>query len=103
MDTTSDGAVVVLGGRLDARHAAQARDALHGALAAGTGDLVVDLSAVELIDATGLGVLVGAHRRARLEGRDLVLRGIPPRVGRLLARTRLGRVLTVEDRQSLSA
>lgn len=103
MDTRTDGSVVTLGGRLDARHAAEARDALHGAIAAGTGELQVDLSAVELIDATGLGVLVGAHRRARLDGRDLVLRGVPPRVGRLLARTRLGRVLAVEHDQSLSA
>lgn len=103
MDTRTDGSVVTLGGRLDARHAAEARDALHGAIAAGTGDLLVDLSAVELIDATGLGVLVGAHRRAHLDGRDLVLRGVPPRIGRLLARTRLGRVLAVEHDQSLSA
>lgn len=103
MDTTTDGSMVELGGRLDARHAAAARETLHAAIAAGTGDLVVDLSGIELIDATGLGVLVGAHRRARLDGRDLVLRGVPPRVGRLLARTRLARVLTVEHRQSLSA
>jgi anti-anti-sigma factor len=36
--------------------------------------VVVDLSAVTFMDASGLGVLVGAARSARNEGRDLVLR-----------------------------
>lgn len=86
---------ISLSGRLDARAAGPVRDALHAALATGSGPLVVDISGVELLDATGLGVLVGAHRRARLEGRELVLRGAPPRVARLLKVTRLDRVITL--------
>lgn len=93
---TEDG-VLVLSGRLDARRAGTARDALHAALDEGAGRLVVDLCDVDLVDMTGLGVLVGAHRRARLDGRELVLRGTPPRVARLLARTRLDRVIALED------
>jgi anti-anti-sigma factor len=45
------------------------------------------------VDATGLGVLVGAHRKAGRAGRTLVLRDVPPPVGRLLFLTRLDRVL----------
>lgn len=86
---------VRLVGRLDVRGSAAARDALHLALASGAGELVVDLSGVELLDATGLGVLVDVHRRAKLGGRRLVLLGVPPRIGRLLAITRLNRILTV--------
>jgi anti-sigma B factor antagonist len=93
--TTTAGEVTLVG-RLDARAAGPVRDALHSALAAGRGRLVVDLSGVELLDATGLGVLVGAHRRARLDGRELVLRGASFRVARLLKVTRLDRVITVE-------
>ncbi len=100
MRETGEGELVVLSGRLDARGAAPARDALHAALGAGSGRLVVDLSGVELLDATGLGVLVGAHRRARLEGRELVLSDAPPRVARLLSLTRLDRVITVERRRA---
>jgi anti-anti-sigma factor len=87
---------ILLSGRLDARAAGPVRDTLHAVLGAGSGLLVVDLSGLELLDATGLGVLVGAHRRARLEGRELVLRGSPDRVVRLLRRTRLDRVITLE-------
>lgn len=93
--TTEDGSVL-LTGRLDVRGAAAARDALHRALAAGDGELVVDLSGVELLDAIGLGVLVDVHRRAKLTDRRLVLRAATPRVARLLAATRLDRVLSVE-------
>jgi anti-sigma B factor antagonist len=93
---TGVGDEVLLRGRLDARSAGEVRDTLHAVLKAGSGRLVVDLSGVELLDATGLGVLVGAHRRARLTGRDLVLRGAPARVTRLLRRARLDRVITLE-------
>jgi anti-anti-sigma regulatory factor len=41
-------------------------------------------------------VLVGAHRRAISVRRRLVLRGVPPRIMRILAVTRLNRVLNVE-------
>jgi anti-anti-sigma factor len=57
---------------------------------------VVDLAGLELLDATGLGVLVGAHRRARRDGRELVLRATPARVTRLLRALRLDRVLILE-------
>jgi anti-sigma B factor antagonist len=98
----TDGGGVVLVGRLDVRGAGAAREALHEALARGEGRLLVDLSGVELLDATGLGVLVGAHRRARLQGRELVLCDAGPRVARLLSLTRLDRVITVEHRSVLA-
>jgi anti-sigma B factor antagonist len=98
-----DDGSVVLAGRLDVRGAGAAREALHEALGCGEGRLVVDLSGVELLDATGLGVLAGAHRRARLQDRELVLRDARPRVARLLSLTRLDRVITVERRRSVLA
>ncbi len=90
------GQVVRLQGRLDGSGTAAARDAIDEALCGGSGALVVDLSAVELIDATGLGVLVGAHRRASRLGRRLVLRSVPPRLARILLITRLDRVLDMQ-------
>ncbi|HEX3814125.1 MAG TPA: STAS domain-containing protein [Mycobacteriales bacterium] len=94
--TEVDGQVVRLRGRLDVSGTAQARDALHMALERGHGSLVVDLSAVELMDASGLGVLVGAHRRAGRLDRSLILRDVPPRLARILLVTRLDRVLRIE-------
>ena len=52
---------------------------------------------METVDATGLGMLLGADRRAKLAGRRLVLRDAGPRLLRLLRATRLHRVLTVDE------
>lgn len=90
------GSSVALAGRLGAATVADVRAALSAAIDAGAGDLVVDLGSVDLVDATGLGVLVGAHRRADRAGRRLVLRAVPERIERLLLITRLHRVLVVE-------
>jgi anti-sigma B factor antagonist len=91
------GQVLALAGRLDVAAAADARLALAHAVDDGDGDLVLDLADLELLDVTGLGVLLGAHRRAGRSGRTLVLRDVRPRVGRLLHLTRLDRVLRLSS------
>lgn len=97
LESLDPGQVVHLTGRLDVRAAADVRLALADAVESGSGDLVIDLACVEAVDATGLGVLVGAHRRAGRAGRTLVLRGVTAPVGRLLFLTRLDRVLHVSS------
>ncbi|POX56619.1 anti-anti-sigma factor [Streptomyces sp. Ru71] len=96
MHIRGDHAELVVGGRLDVRSAADARTALHSAVDDGVGDLVLDLSELEFWDATGLGVIMGVHRRAGRCGRRLVLRGVPPQMQRLLVATRLHRILAIE-------
>jgi anti-anti-sigma factor len=90
------GTEVTLSGRLDARCAAVARALLHDLVTEGEGDLLLHVGALEIWDGSGLGVLVGAHRRARQTGRRLVLLGVAPRQLRLLRATRLHRLLTLE-------
>lgn len=88
--------VTLPGARLDRSCVAAVRADLDAAIGATTGDVVVDLSRVEWVDATGLAVLVAAHRRLRSQQRRLVLCGCRPRVRRALAVTRLNRVLMLE-------
>ena len=71
------------------------RTALHTALVGGDGDLVVHLVDAQVWDAAGLGVVVGAHHRAERLGRRLVVADASPRLCRLLAGTRLVRVMNV--------
>ena len=87
---------LVLSGRLDVAAAADVRLALAEAVDAGRGPLVLDVAELAAVDATGLGVLVGAHRRAGRAGRVLVLRDVGPSLARVLAVTRLDRVLRQE-------
>lgn len=90
------GTLVSVEGRLSAATVAELRAVLVAVADSGAGDLVVDLGGVEIVDASGLGVLVGAHRLAERRERRLVLRNVPRRIERLLAATRLNRVLAVE-------
>lgn len=96
LDEVAPGQRLALHGRLDVRVAADLRLVLAAAVRAGTGELVLDLAGLQAVDATGLGVLVGAHREAGRCSRTLVLLDVPDRVGRLLLVTRLHRVLRVE-------
>lgn len=90
------GTIMPITGRIDASSVTQLRDQLHSAVDGGMGAIVLDLSEVELIDAIGLAMLVGTHRRALRAGRQLVLRNTPQRVSRLLVATGLDRVLRTE-------
>ena len=101
LDPVVPGALVSLSGRLDVRAAADARLALADQVDSGSGELVVDAGRLGSVDATGLGVLVGAHRRAGRRGRVLVLQDAQPGVARLLVLTRLDRVL--HQRQGVDA
>ena len=94
--SVASGGEIALEGRLDVRSVADVRTALYAAIDAGSGDLTVDMSRVESIDATGLGMLLGADRRAKQAGRRVVVRDAAPRLMRLLRATRLHRVLTLE-------
>lgn len=93
ISTLVPGVLLALSGRLDVHTAADVRLALLDALEHGTGELVLDLSDVTAVDATGLGVLVATHRRAGRVARLLVLRDVAPPLHRLLTITRLDRVL----------
>jgi len=93
--TSGRGQEVFLDGRVDVRSAADLRLELHAVIACGDGDLFLHLGDVEIGDATGLGVLLESHRRARREARRLVLASITPRTARLLRAARLNRVFTL--------
>lgn len=96
MRTTTDPSVITLPQRLDVATSADVRRLLHEAVDHCIGDLRLNASCVEVIDAAGLGVLVGARRRADLIGVRVVLIDVPPRLDRLLAVTRLARLFTYE-------
>jgi anti-sigma B factor antagonist len=96
MDVEQQENVVRLAGYLDVRSVGDVRQELNDLIDTTEGDVIVDLEAVDAVDATGLGVLVAAHRRVDRLGRNLVLRHPVPSVARILAVTRLSRVLHVE-------
>jgi anti-sigma B factor antagonist len=110
---TEEGGTLVfkLRGSLDLATAPTVRAALAEATEKGSHDLIVDLSALEFLDSTGLGVLIGAHRRAAEHGGSLRLIVSDGPIARLLNITGLIAVFAVyrsiddahKDRARLSA
>ncbi len=96
MGTVREEQVVRLAGSLDVRTVGRVRQQLNELIDRTDGDVIVDLERLDAVDATGLGVLFAVHRRAERLGRNLVLRHPVPAVARVLAMTKLSRVLHIE-------
>ena len=60
--------VLEVGGEVDVYTAPKLRERLADLLEGGVSAVVVDLGRVDFMDSTGLGVLVGAWRKARAAG-----------------------------------
>lgn len=96
MQVSTHGATVVLSGRFDVRSTFQVREVLYARINSSSEDVIVDLSGLESIDATALKVLAAATRVMEREGRHLILRGCSPGLRRIIALTRLRRLVQIE-------
>jgi anti-sigma B factor antagonist len=66
-------AVIALSGEVDVYTSPRVKQEIVDLLNGGTHKLVVDLTGVEYLDSTGLGVLIGGLKRARERDGDLKL------------------------------
>lgn len=94
-------AVIQLEGRLTAPGVPRLRSAITELVDGGSTRIVVDLSATEFVDSSGLGALIGGLKAARLAGGDLRIAGVTEPVRRVLKLTNLDRVL--RDHASVEA
>jgi anti-sigma B factor antagonist len=93
----ADTADITAHGEIDLATVNTLRSAITHAIAEGARHLVLHLEGVTYIDSSGLGTLVGAHKRVASSGGTLTVRCSRPRILRLFAITGLDRVLTVTD------
>jgi anti-sigma B factor antagonist len=84
-----------LSGSLDIATSPSLRAALLEAAEHGHHDIVVDLSRLEFVDSTGLGALIGAHKRATEKSGSIRLVAIEGQILRLLRITGLLGVFAV--------
>ena len=66
-------AIVAVGGEIDVYTAPKLRDQITELVGDGAYNLVIDLEAVEFLDSTGLGVLVGGLKKVRAHDGSLEL------------------------------
>ncbi|MCU1350982.1 MAG: anti-sigma factor antagonist [Acidimicrobiales bacterium] len=94
--TERDGwAVVAVGGEIDVATAPRLREQLITLVNDGHHRIVVDLGAVDFLDSTGLGVLVGALKRVRTHDGDLALVCDEPRILKVFEITGLTKVFAM--------
>ena len=89
--------VVVLAGELEVSEAPALRDLLGSLIAGPQSRILLDLGQVSFIDSSGIGVLVGAHRRAEEAGARIGLAAPNAGVRRVFELTRTDRVLRLYD------
>jgi anti-sigma B factor antagonist len=87
--------VVTASGELNLWSAPMLDEQLQGVAEQGAGSLIVDLTAVPLIDSVVLGVLVRQAKQLRAAGRELVLVTDDPRTVRVIDITGLGYLFLV--------
>jgi anti-anti-sigma factor len=91
----ADRIIIRLDGALDLVAARALRERLLGVLHRGTSLLILDLSRVLSCDMSGLAVLIGTQRRARLLGTVMRVAAPSPPVAKVLRSTGLDRSFTI--------
>jgi anti-sigma B factor antagonist len=84
-------------GEVDVYTSPALRDELYRLIDDGATRVAVDLTDMDFIDSSGLGVFVGALKRIRERAGDLELRALQPSTRKVLEITGLTQVFTIVD------
>jgi len=90
-------AIVTVTGEVDVTTGFRLRDPLHELVERTIWHHVVDLRAVTFLDSTGLGILVGDHKRLRERGGSLQVVCAPGLVARVFRLTAVDRIVPVRE------
>jgi anti-sigma B factor antagonist len=89
--------IVAVGGEIDVYTAPKLRDTITELVAGGSYRLVVDMTEVEFLDSTGLGVLVGGLKKVRAHDGSLELVCSNDRLLKIFKITGLAKVFVIHD------
>ncbi|MDP9433644.1 MAG: STAS domain-containing protein [Actinomycetota bacterium] len=92
-----DRTIVVVGGEIDVYTAPKLREQLIELVSAGQYNLIVDMEAVDFLDSTGLGVLVGGLKRVRAHEGSLRLVCSQERILKIFRITGLTKVFPIHS------
>ncbi|MDQ0208567.1 STAS domain-containing protein [Alkalicoccobacillus murimartini] len=90
---------VFLSGEIDTYTAPKLRESLIPLTEQSGVEVIVDLSEVQYIDSTGLGIFVGVLKASDSNGSSLTLTGMSERIKRLFVITGLDEVINIVDRR----
>jgi anti-sigma B factor antagonist len=89
--------IVAVGGEIDVYTAPKLRDKITELVADGVYKIVIDMEAVEFLDSTGLGVLVGGLKKVRAHDGSLELICTQDRLLKIFRITGLAKVFVIHD------
>jgi len=87
--------VVSVGGEIDVYTAPKLRDKITELVADGRHNIIIDMEAVEFLDSTGLGVLVGGLKKVRAHDGSLELVCTQDRLLKIFRITGLAKVFAI--------
>ncbi len=87
--------IIAVGGEIDVYTAPKLRDKITELVADGVYDIIVDMEAVEFLDSTGLGVLVGGLKKVRAHDGSLQLICTQDRLLKIFRITGLAKVFVI--------
>lgn len=90
-------AILAVGGEIDVYTAPKLRDQITELVSGGSYNIVIDLEAVEFLDSTGLGVLVGGLKKVRAHDGSLELVCSQERLLKIFRITGLAKVFVIHD------
>jgi anti-anti-sigma factor len=91
-------ATVTLEAALTVALALELRPQLQKALADGVSSVVFDLGKVDVVDSSGIGLLIATHNSLKTKGGRLRISNVSPEILNLFKAMRLDRHFTVEGR-----
>lgn len=89
--------VVSLRGEIDVYTAPRLRQALIDLIEAGSSDILVDMSRVDFLDSTGLGVLVGGLKRVKAKDGSLEIVATQDKILKIFEITGLSKVFPIHE------
>ena len=93
-------ATVSLDGALTLAEAQMLRPRLQQAMAEGISSVVFDLGRSDVVDSSGIGLLIATHNSLKTKGGRLRVVNVSPEILNLFKAMRLDRHFTVEGRQA---
>jgi anti-sigma B factor antagonist len=93
---TEKNVLVTLSGSIYVEEAAQIRKSLIGYIESGHKIFIVDLSNVDYIDSSGLGMLVAIQKKALQNGGNVIIKGVKGLVKDLFELTHLTKVFEIQ-------
>lgn len=91
--------IIFLHGELDVYTASRLKEVLIPLVELENNDVIVDLSGLEYMDSTGLGVFIGAYKQSKAHHGKLQLRNANKRVDRLFTITGLADVIEIKQQR----